>query len=459
MANKIYRIKELYQLFAKNKLSNGMNVTITGWARTNRDNGSVGFINLNDGSSFKGVQVVYTPNVTNYEVLSKVRTGSALEVTGSIKLTPDAQQPFEISAADFVLCGEADEDYPLQKKKHTFEYLRDIPHLRVRGNTFVALNRVRSELAQLVHEFFRKNDFMWIHTPIITGNDGEGAGQVFDLYVNGKKSEEYFGSNANLTVTGQLHVEPFALTFERVYTFGPTFRAEESNTSRHAAEFWMIEPEMAFTDLKGNMVIIEKMLKYCFKEILIRCPEELHFFNTMIEPGVVERLQKVSTSKFQKMTYTKAIKLLKEAQKNGVKFEEARIKWGMDLQSEHERYLCEKIVNGPLFLTDYPKGIKAFYMRLNDDKKTVAAVDLLVPGVGEIVGGSEREERYDLLKQRMEDLGVLEVLEWYLDLRRFGGCRHSGFGVGFDRMLMYITGLSNIRDVQPYARTYRHMKL
>ena len=459
MKAKSLRIGELFKLYQKNKLVDGLLVEVHGWVRTNRDNGSIGFINLNDGSAFKGVQVVYSPEVTNYASICRTGTGSSIVVTGAVKLTPDAQQPFEISSTGFEITGEADDSYPMQKKRHTFEYLRDIPHLRVRSNTFVALNRVRSELAQIVHEFFHKNGFMWIHTPIITGNDGEGAGQVFDIVINGKQSDEYFGSNANLTVTGQLHVEPFALTFEKVYTFGPTFRAEESSTSRHAAEFWMIEPEMAFTDIKGNMVIIEKMLKYCFKEILSRCPEEMTFFDTMIQPGIIDRLQKVQDSKFEKMTYTKAIKLLKEAQANGHSFEESRISWGMDLQSEHERYLCEQVVNGPLFLTDYPKDIKAFYMRLNKDKKTVAAVDLLVPGVGEIVGGSEREERYDFLKKRMAELGVLDSLEWYLDLRRFGGCRHSGFGVGFDRMLMYITGLTNIRDVQPYARTYRHMKL
>jgi len=459
MTAKTYRSGELIKRFINGKLKNDELVTLVGWVRTNRANGSIGFISLNDGNAFQSIQLVYTPENEGYDELNKVRTGSAMTVTGLIRLTPEAQQAFEIHIVSFSVDGLASEDYPLQKKRHTFEYLRDIPHLRVRGNTFVALNRVRSELAQIVHEFFRKEGFMWIHTPIITGNDGEGAGQVFDVTVKDMKEDEYFGSKANLTVTGQLHVEPFALTFGKVYTFGPTFRAEESNTSRHAAEFWMIEPEMAFTDIKGNMIIIEKMMKYCFKEIIKRCPEEIKFFDTMIEPGVLERLVAVANTKFQRMTYTKAIKVLQEAQKSGKVFEVNNIHWGMDLQSEHERYLCEHVVNGPLFLTDYPKDIKAFYMRLNKDKRTVAAVDLLVPGVGEIVGGSEREERYDLLRARMEKLGVFRELEWYLDLRKYGGCRHSGFGVGFDRLLMYITGMSNIRDVQPYGRTYRHMKL
>lgn len=459
MKEKTLRVGELFNYHQKNKLVDGFAVRLQGWVRTNRDNGSIGFIMINDGSSFEAVQLVYTPEIEGYNEISKIRTGSALICVGVIKLTPEAKQPFEVHLSSVEIVNNASEDYPLQKKRHSFEYLRDIPHLRVRGNTFVALNRLRSELAQIVHDFFKKEGFMWIHTPILTSNDGEGAGQIFDVYVNDKKSEEFFGTNANLTVTGQLHVEPFALTFGKVYTFGPTFRAEESNTSRHAAEFWMIEPEMAFTDIKGNMVIIEKMMKYCFQEILKRCPQEMNFFNETIQPGVIDRLLNVVETKFARMTYTKAIKVLKEAQKCGKVFEVNNIFWGMDLQSEHERYLCEQVVNGPLFLTDYPRDIKAFYMRLNKDGKTVAAVDLLVPGVGEIVGGSEREDRYDLLRARMEKLGVLEELEWYLDLRKYGGCRHSGFGVGFDRLLMYITGMSNIRDVQPYPRAYRHMKL
>lgn len=460
MGDTYLRIGELLEATKTKKLSEGAAVQVKGWVRTNRSSGAIGFISLNDGSHFSNLQLVYHSENKQFGALSKIRTGSALVVDGTLHLTPEAPQPLEIIIDKVEVCGDSSEDYPLQKKHHTFEYLREIPHLRVRANTFVALNRVRSELANLVHEFFHQEGFMWIHTPIMTSNDGEGAGQVFDVYVNGKKSENYFGGkNANLTVTGQLHVEPFALTFGRVYTFGPTFRAEESNTNRHAAEFWMIEPEMAFTDLNGDMEVIEKCLKYCFQKIMERCPEEMSFFDKMIQKGVIERLQKLIGSSFERMSYTKAIELLEEAVKNGVEFEVKKIHWGMDLQSEHERYLCEKIIKGPLFLTDYPRDIKAFYMRLNDDQKTVAAVDLLVPGVGEIVGGSEREDRYDILKKRMEELGVLEELSWYLDLRRYGGCRHSGFGIGFDRLLMYITGINNIRDAQPYPRTYRHMKL
>lgn len=434
-------------------------VFLQGWIRTNRDNGNVGFIELNDGTFFKNVQLVYGKDTKNHDIISSSRNGCSIEVNGKVKLTPENKQPFEIEIIDAVLAGDCDEDYPLQKKRHTFEFLREIAHIRPRGNTFQAVFRIRSELSFAIHQFFHEKGFLYVHTPEITTNDGEGAGNVFDVTTHDTKDPfSFYGRKVNLTVTGQLHVEPFALAFRRVYTFGPVFRAEHSNTVRHASEFWMIEPEIAFCDLSGNMQIIEECIKYCIKYVLEKCPDEMNFFNTMIDNTLIDRLTHVLNSDFKKMTYSEGIEILKNAIKNGVNFENNDIYWGMDLQSEHERYLTEKIVNGPLFLIDYPKDIKAFYMKQNPDGKTVAACDLLVPAVGELVGGSQREECYDVLKAKMDEMGITEGLEWYLDTRKYGGCVHSGFGIGFDRLLMYVTGMQNIRDVQPYPRTSNTIK-
>ena len=432
-------------------------VQLQGWVRTNRCNGKLGFIELNDGSYFRNVQLVYREGVKGFEEISHYSTGSAITVVGKLKLTPEGKQPFEIEVSEATLEGACDSDYPLQKKRHSFEFMREIPHLRPRANTFYAIFRLRSVLSMAIHEFFQNQGFVYIHTPIITGNDAEGAGQTFTVTTreDAKYEKDFFGKHASLTVSGQLHVESFALAFRDVYTFGPTFRAENSNTTRHASEFWMIEPEIAFADLEDDMDLIEDMVKFCIDYVLDNAPEEMKFFERMVDKDCINRITKVRDSEFKRMPYTEAIELLKKAD---VEFENNNIEWGMDLQSEHERYLCEKVVNGPVFLTDYPKDIKAFYMRLNEDNKTVAACDLLVPGVGELVGGSQREERYDVLKARMEEMGMeCETLQWYMDLRRFGGCKHAGFGLGFDRMLMYLTGMQNIRDVQPYARTPRNL--
>lgn len=434
-------------------------VEIEGWVRTNRDNGSIGFVEFNDGTYFKNVQLVYSKDSKDYEVLSALKTGAAIGVKGELRFTPENKQPFEIVVDECVLEGDVQDDYPLQKKRHSFEFLRDIAHLRPRANTFQAVFRVRSVLSFAIHEFFQSKGFIYVHTPDITTNDGEGAGNVFDVTTHDTKDPfEFYGHKVNLTVTGQLHVEPFALAFRDVYTFGPVFRAEHSNTVRHASEFWMIEPEIAFADLADNMDLIEECVKYCINYVMAACPEEMKFFNNMIDNSLLERLNHVVNSDFQKMSYTEGIEILKKAVADGHKFDNNNIEWGMDLQSEHERYLTEQIVKGPLFLINYPKEIKAFYMRQNDDGKTVAACDLLVPAVGELVGGSQREERYDLLKAKMDELGITEGLEWYLDTRRYGGCRHSGFGIGFDRLLMYVTGMQNIRDVQPYPRTSNNIK-
>ena len=434
-------------------------VELEGWVKTNRDNGSIGFVEFNDGTCFKNVQLVYNKDSKGYDVLTSLRTGAAIRVVGEVVLTPEMKQPFEIHVMECELEGQVDDDYPLQKKRHTFEFLREIAHVRPRANTFQAVYRVRSVLSMAIHEFFQERGFIYVHTPLITTNDGEGAGNVFDVVTHDTKDPNYFyGRKVNLTVTGQLHVEPFALAFRDVYTFGPAFRAEHSNTVRHASEFWMVEPEIAFADLSDNMDLIEECVKYCITYVMESCPDEMAFFNQMIDNTLLERLNHVLNSEFKRMSYTNGIELLQEAVKNGHKFDNSKIEWGMDLQSEHERYLTEEVVKGPLFLTDYPKEIKAFYMRLNDDNKTVAACDLLVPMVGELVGGSQREERYELLKAKMEELGNAKELDWYLDTRRYGGCRHAGFGIGFDRLLMYITGMQNIRDVQPYPRTSGSIK-
>ena len=434
-------------------------IFVQGWVKTNRDNGQIGFIEFNDGTYFKNVQLVYTKDSKDYAVLTALRTGYAIEVSASLKLTPENKQPFELEVKEVKVAGECADDYPLQKKRHTFEFLRDIAHIRPRANTFQAVYRVRSVLSYAIHEFFQSRGFIYVHTPEITTNDGEGAGNVFDVTTHDTKDPfNFYNRKVNLTVTGQLHVEPFALAFRDVYTFGPVFRAEHSNTVRHASEFWMIEPEMAFCDLNDNMEVIEDCVKYCIEYVMQACPEEMKFFNTMIDPTLMERLNHVLNSDFKKMTYSEGIEILQNAIKNGVKFENNDIYWGMDLQSEHERYLTEKVVNGPLFLINYPKEIKAFYMKNNEDGKTVAACDLLVPAVGELVGGSQREERYEVLKEKMDNLGITEGLEWYLDTRKYGGCVHSGFGIGFDRLLMYVTGMQNIRDVQPYPRTSGSIK-
>lgn len=454
--------KELYEVIKSGdseKIIAFDSVELEGWVKTNRDNGSIGFIEFNDGTFFKNIQLVYTSETKNVNQIKAFNTGSAIHVFGKLHLTPENKQPFEIILEDAILEGDVASDYPLQKKRHSFEFLRDVAHIRPRANTFQAVFRVRSVLAMAIHEFFQSRGFVYVHTPLITTNDGEGAGNVFDVTTHDTKDPfSFYKHKVNLTVTGQLHVEPFALTFRNVYTFGPAFRAEHSNTTRHASEFWMVEPEMAFKDLNGNMDIIEDCVKFCIDYVLNKCPDEMNFFNTMIDKTLFDRLHHVLKSEFKRMSYSEGIKILKEAVANGHKFDNNNIEWGMDLQSEHERYLTEHVINGPLFLTDYPKDIKAFYMRQNDDGKTVAACDLLVPGVGELVGGSQREERYDLLKAKMDSMGISQELDWYLDTRRFGGCRHSGFGIGFDRLLMYITGMENIRDVQPYPRTFNSIK-
>ncbi len=431
-------------------------VQLQGWVRTNRNNGSIGFIELNDGSYFRNIQLVYTSKLPEFETHTKYLNGTALTVTGMFKMTPEAKQPFEIEVTELVMEGDCDPEYPLQKKRHSFEYLREIAHLRPRTNTFSAVFRVRSVLSMAIHEFFQNQGFVYVHAPIITGNDAEGAGEVFTVTTrsDAKYDDDFFGKKSSLTVSGQLQAEAFAMAFRDVYTFGPTFRAENSNTPRHASEFWMIEPEIAFADLNDDMDLIEDMVRSCIDYVMENCPEEMKFFNEMIDKTLIERLNKVKTAPFYRMTYTEAIEHLKKAP---VKFEYP-VDWGTDLQSEHERYLCEQVIQGPVFLTDYPKDIKAFYMRLNDDGKTVAACDLLVPAIGELVGGSQREERLDALKKRMAEMGVHEEgMQWYLDLRRYGGCKHAGFGLGLDRFLMYITGMTNIRDVLPFARTPKNL--
>lgn len=431
-------------------------VEIQGWIRTNRCSKLIGFIELNDGTYFKNVQLVYSDIISNFEEVSKLLTGAAIRVIGLYKATPEAKQPFELVVKEIEIEGDCDNSYPLQKKRHSFEYLREIAHLRPRTNTLSAVFRVRSVLSMAIHEFFQNQGFIYVHTPIITGNDAEGAGQVFTATTrkDGNYEEDFFGKHASLTVSGQLHGEAFALAFRDIYTFGPTFRAENSNTTTHASEFWMIEPEIAFADLDDDMNLIEDMIKYCIDYVLANCPEEMKFFNSFIDTTLLERLNALRSSEFKRMTYTQAIEILEKAP---VKFEN-EVSWGVDLNTEHERYLCEQIVQGPLFLTDYPKDIKAFYMRLNEDGKTVAACDLLVPSVGELVGGSQREERLDYLIKRMQELNIPEEsLQWYLDLRRYGGCKHAGFGLGFERFIMYLTGMQNIRDVIPFARTPKNL--
>ena len=437
-------------------------ITIEGWVKTLRDSKNFGFIELNDGTFFKNVQVVFYDSLKNFEEIKKVTISSSIKVTGKFVLTENAKQPFEIQATSIEVESLSDHSYPLQKKKHSFEYLRTISHLRPRSNTFQAVFRVRSVLAYAIHKFFQERDFVYVHTPILTGSDAEGAGEMFNVnsfdlnhlpkLENGEVdfSKDFFGKPTHLTVSGQLNAETFAQSFCNVYTFGPTFRAENSNTVKHAAEFWMIEPEICFADLNDVMDLAEDMIKYIFQYVLDHCPEEMEFFNKFIDPGLLERLQHVISSDFVRVTYTDAVK---ELEKHNDEFE-FKVSWGVDLQTEHERYLCEKIYQKPVFVTDYPKEIKAFYMKLNPDGKTVAATDLLVPGIGEIIGSSQREDNYDTLLSRMKELDMpIENYDWYLDLRKYGSCIHSGFGLGFERALMYLTGMQNIRDVIPFPRT------
>ena len=443
-------------------------IQVAGWVRTVRDSKAVGFIELADGSSFKNVQVVYEQETIDPQVKKQLCTGCAISVTGTLELTPEAKQPFEIKAQAIAIEGACHSDYPLQKKRHTLEYMRSIQHLRPRANIFQATFRVRSVVAQAIHRYFDEKGFVYVHTPILTGSDCEGAGEMFQVttldlgdaprQADGQVdySQDFFGRSANLTVSGQLYAEAFALAFRDVYTFGPTFRAENSYTARHAAEFWMIEPEMAFCDLAGDLEIAEGMVKYIIRTVMERCPEELAFFNQFVDKGLLERLENVVNNDFQRVTYTEAVDIL---QKSGAEFKYP-VEWGCDLQTEHERYLTEQVFKKPVFVTDYPKDIKAFYMRLNDDGKTVAAADLLVPGVGEIIGGSQREERLEVLQQRIEEMGMkLEDYEWYLDLRKYGGVKHAGYGLGFERMVMYVTGMANIRDVLPFPRTAGSMEM
>lgn len=455
-------VRELYELTAEGtelEKDQVEYIQLQGWVRTNRSGKNVSFIALNDGTYFQNAQIVYSSDtLSNYAEVSKYLTGTAIAVVGKYVVTPDMKQPFEIQATEISLEGACDSSYPLQKKRHSFEYLREIGHLRPRTNTFSAVFRVRSCLAMAIHQFFQSQGFVYVNTPIITGNDAEGAGQTFTVTTRSddKYEEDFFGKHASLTVSGQLQGEAYALAFRDIYTFGPTFRAENSNTTTHASEFWMIEPEMAFADLDYDMDVIEDMVKYCIDYVMETCPEEMKFFNSFVDKTLLERLNHVRNSEFRRLPYTEAIEILKNAD---VEFENNNIYWGMDLNTEHERYITEKVIKGPTFLINYPKEIKPFYMRNNDDGKTVAACDLLVPGVGELVGGSQREERLDVLEKKMDELGMnKDGYQWYLDLRRYGGCQHAGFGLGFERLVMYVTGMENIRDVIPFARTPRNLQ-
>lgn len=443
-------------------------VTIGGWVRSNRNSKNFGFIVVNDGTFFEPIQVVYGNGLDNYDEVGKINVGAAIIVRGTLVLTPDAKQPFEIQAAYVTVEGASTPDYPLQKKRHTFEYLRTISHLRPRTNTFEAVFRVRSLCAYAIHKFFQERDFVYVHTPLITGSDCEGAGEMFQVTTldlnnlpmteDGKVdfSKDFFNKPTNLTVSGQLNGETYAMAFKNIYTFGPTFRAENSNTTRHAAEFWMIEPEIAFADLEDDMMLAESMLKYVINYVLENAPEEMAFFNNFVDKGLLDRLRNVVENDFARVTYTKAIDILS---KHNDKFD-YKVSWGCDLQTEHERYLTEQIYKRPVFVTDYPKEIKAFYMKLNDDGKTVAAVDCLVPGIGEIIGGSQREDDYDKLLARINELGLSEDdYKFYLDLRKYGSARHAGFGLGFERCVMYLTGMGNIRDVIPFPRTVNNCEL
>lgn len=456
-------LTRICDIYADPKAFGDREIKLGGWIKTIRSSNAFGFIELNDGTCFKNLQVVFeSDKIDNYKEIAKLNIPASVTVSGVLELTPQAKQPFELKAQSVVIDGESTPDYPIQPKKHSFEFLRTVAHLRPRANTFNAVFRVRSVAAQGIHRFFADKGFVYVNTPIITASDAEGAGEMFrvtTLDVNNPPrddkgnidySKDFFGKSTNLTVSGQLEAECFALAYANVYTFGPTFRAENSNTPRHAAEFWMIEPEIAFADLEDDMALAEEMTKYVIKYVLERCPYEMEFFNKFIDNGLLERLKNLVESDFARVSYTEAIDILK---KSGEKFDYP-VEWGCDLQTEHERYITERVFGKPVFVTDYPKDIKAFYMRINDDGKTVAAADMLVPGVGELIGGSQREERLDVLESRMSELGMnSDDYRWYLDLRRYGGVKHAGYGLGFERLIMYITGITNIRDVELFPRT------
>ena len=459
---------EIRELYKNQEAYLDKEITVGGWVRSIRDSKAFGFIVINDGTFFTPLQVVYHDDMENFEEISKLNVGAAVVVTGTLVATPQAKQPFEIQAKTVTVEGASAPDYPLQKKRHSFEYLRTIAHLRPRTNTFQAVFRVRSLTAYALHKFFQERGFVYVHTPIITGSDCEGAGEMFRVTTmdmeNVPKTEngavdytqDFFGKETSLTVSGQLNAETYAQAFGNVYTFGPTFRAENSNTTRHAAEFWMLEPEMAFADLEDDMDLAEDMLKYVINYVMENAPEEMNFFNSFVDKGLIDRLTNVATSEFARITYTDAIEILK---KHNDKFE-FKVSWGIDLQTEHERYLTEEVYKRPVFVTDYPKDIKAFYMKQNPDGKTVAAVDCLVPGIGEIIGGSQREDDYEKLATRMEELGMkTEDYGFYMDLRKYGSTRHAGFGLGFERCIMYLTGMGNIRDVVQFPRTVNNCEL
>ena len=461
-------LTDIRELYRNREQYYDKKVTVGGWVRSVRDSKTFGFIVMNDGTFFEPLQVVYGDKLDNFEDINRINVGAALIVTGTLVATPQAKQPFEIQAEEVIVEGASTPDYPLQKKRHTMEYLRTITHLRARTNTFQAVFRVRSLAAYAIHKFFQERGFVYVHTPLITGSDCEGAGEMFRVTTLDMKeppkteegevdfSQDFFGKETNLTVSGQLNGETYAMAFKNIYTFGPTFRAENSNTTRHAAEFWMIEPEMAFADLKDDMILAESMIKYIINYVLENAPEEMKFFNQFVDKELIERLKHVVSSEFGHVTYTDAIKIL---EKHNDEFE-YKVFWGCDLQTEHERYLTEKEFKRPVFVTDYPKEIKAFYMKLNEDGKTVAAMDCLVPGIGEIIGGSQREDDYDKLLGRMEELGLKkEDYDFYLDLRKYGSARHAGFGLGFERCVMYLTGMGNIRDVIPFPRTVNNCEL
>ena len=454
-----YTISDLFKKVADGSINEleGKKLSFGGFVRFNRFSGNIGFVSINDGSCFDNLQIVYTDNLSD---AMKAKLGASLLVSGTFHVTPAAKQPFELTAEEVKLTGDVDDSYPLQKKKMSFEYLRDLPQWRMKTNTFNAVFRIRSTLAYYIHEYFHKNGYYWIHTPILTANDCEGEGQTFDVYADVKHPEEYFNKeNVHLTVSGQLHVEPFALTYGKVYTFGPTFRAEKSNTVRHAAEFWMIEPEIAWAHLADLCNIEEEFLKYVVKHTVEDCPQDMDFFEKWVDKNVKQRVADFINKPFARVKYEEAIQILQDAVKNGHKFEVSDIKFGLDLGSEHERYLTEVHFKGPIFLTDYPKDIKAFYMKQNEDGKTVGATDLLVPFIGELCGGSEREADYNKLLNRMNELHMnIPAYQWYLDLRRNGSMPHSGFGLGFERLVMLVTGMNNIRDVLPYPRCYKDME-
>ena len=461
-------LTEIRELYRNRETFTDKEVTVGGWVRSNRDSKTFGFIVINDGTFFETLQIVYSDRLANFDQIAKLGVSAAIVAKGKIVATPNAKQPFEMQAEEIILEGASDPDYPLQKKRHTFEYLRTIPHLRARTNTFQAVFRVRSLIAYAIHTFFMERGFVYVHTPLITSSDCEGAGEMFQVTTLDMNelprnedgsvdySQDFFGKQTNLTVSGQLNVETYAFAFKNVYTFGPTFRAENSNTTRHAAEFWMIEPEICFADLTDDMLLAESMLKFVIRYVLENAPEEMNFFNQFIDKGLLDRLNHVVNSDFGHVTYTEAIELL---EKHNDKFD-YKVFWGCDLQTEHERYLTEEIFKRPVFVTDYPKEIKAFYMKLNEDGKTVAAMDCLVPGIGEIIGGSQREDNLEILEKRMEELGLKkEDYQFYLDLRKYGSVRHAGFGLGFERCVMYLTGMGNIRDVIPFPRTVNNCEL